>query len=754
MLLFLIVSACMLWLIPGEYNIPNSGYASMSSFFIIAPVLLLFLIPALSMRSFAEEKRMRTILLLKSRPITDLMIISSKITSLFFTVLITLLPTIIYVICIYFYGNPVGNIDLGAVAASYIGLLFLVVALISMSVFASSITSNQVIALVIGMLFCVFFYFGFNLIGLEKMSLLTHYQSIQRGLIEVQDLFYFLIVSFLFFCFTLVNLQGDVKKLLKNWSHNNTNRSLAILFLTAFIISFFFLNIRLDWTKDKRYTINPITKNLLHELTAPLEVEIYLSENLNPGFLQLQKATIALVNDLNSLSSQSIHYEIIDPYRKSKEFIQELAEIGITGISVNERTSSGKVVQNVVFPYALIKYQDAEIPVSLLVNQIGRSGEDNLNVSIELLEYQFAHAIQLLTQKKAKRIAFLEGNGELPDEAISEITDYLSYEYTIDRGILSGRQGELDDYDLVIIAGPQLPFSETDKFVLDQYLMQGGNLLFFVDGVKLQSFQEMRETGQTLAMANDLNLEDLFFNYGFRINPVILKDLQSIDIPVVVETESGQRDYIPQAWYYAPLLFPAPDHEITKGLSFVKAEFASTISFVGENSENKRVLLTSSPFARTLQVPSLVGTNELSKGFDRNYFNESYLPVAALLESPFFSAFRDRKMFFTQSGYPFLSESQTAKIIIVASSAILLNPLGYDIYSDTQFANREFVMNAVNYLTDNHSIFSLKNKSFQVQLLNKQKIQQDYNRLIFINIIVPPLILLIVFLILLGVRRR
>jgi ABC-2 type transport system permease protein len=735
----------MLWLIPGEYNIPNSGYASMSSFFTIAPILLLFLIPALAMRSFAEEKRMHTILLLKSRPITDSMIISSKIAALFFTVLITLFPTIIYVICIYFYGNPVGNIDLGAVAASYIGLLFLVLALISMSVFASSLTSNQVIALVIGMLLCVFFYFGFNLIGLEKLSFLTHYQSIQRGLIEVRDLFYFLFVAFLFFCFTLISLSPNARYF------DRKEKSAATLFLLAFV-SFFFLNLRFDWTCDKRYTINPITKNLLHELTASLEVEIYLSENLNPGFLRLQKATIALVNDLNRISPQSIHHQIVDPYRKGKDFIQELDEIGITGISVNERTSSGKIVQNILFPYALVKYRDAEIPISLLVNQPGRSGEENLNLSIELLEYQFAHAIQLLTQKKSQRIAFLEGNGELPEESISEITDYLSYEYTIDRGILSGRQGELDEYDLVIIAGPQLPFSEPDKFVLDQYLMQGGNLLWFVDGVKLQSYQAMRETGETLAMANDLNLEDLFFDYGFRINPVILKDLQSIDIPVVVE-ESNQRDYIPQAWYYAPLLIPALDSEITKDLSFVKTEFASTLSFVGENSENKKVLLTSSPFARSVRIPALVGMNEL-KDLDRNYFNESYLPVAALLKSPFVSAFHDRQQFFAQSGQSFLTKSQPSKMIVIASSNILLNPLGYDIYSDMQFANREFVMNAVNYLTDNHSLFSLKNKSFQVQLLNRSKIQQDFNRLILINIIFPPAILLIVFFILFVIRKR
>jgi ABC-2 type transport system permease protein len=207
MLLFLLISGCMLWLIPGSYNIPDNGYASLSSFFTLAPVLLLFLIPALSMRSFAEENRMHTLTLLRSRPVTLQAILSAKITALFITVAITLLPTLLYIIVIYFYGSPVGNIDLGAVAASYTGLLFLVPAFICLCVFASSLTSNQVIALITGMSLCVFFYFGFELTGLEKLGFLSHYKSVQRGLIESRDLAYFLAISCLFYLLTLFCLR-------------------------------------------------------------------------------------------------------------------------------------------------------------------------------------------------------------------------------------------------------------------------------------------------------------------------------------------------------------------------------------------------------------------------------------------------------------------------------------------------------------------------------------------------------------------
>jgi ABC-2 type transport system permease protein len=424
------------------------------------------------------------------------------------------------------------------------------------------------------------------------------------------------------------------------------------------------------------------------------------------------------------------------------------------GISVNERSGDGKLTQNIIFPYALVKYQDRQIPVSLLVNQPGRSGEDNLNLSSELLEYKFVHAIRLITQKESKRIVFLEGHGEFPEETVSEITDRLSYEYTIDRGILSGNPEELNGYDLVIIAGAQSPFSEADKFVLDQYLMQGGSLLCLVNGIQLHEYEELAQTGETLSRVNDLNLNDLFFTYGFRINPVILQDIQSLHIPVATVNDSGKTDYISKPWYYAPLLIPANQSEITKGLSLVKAGFASTISFVGENTANrKEVLLSSSPYAYTIPVPAIISLSETDRQPDKSYFNEANLPVAVLLQGVFPSVFKNRTSF-TQNYPAYLSESRPAKIIVAASDELIINPLGYDRYSQTQFANTEFILNAVDFLTDNTGMSSLKNKSLQLQLLNKQALQQDRNRIIFINIVLPPLVLLLVFLGLSWIRKR
>ncbi|MCL1938162.1 MAG: gliding motility-associated ABC transporter substrate-binding protein GldG [Candidatus Azobacteroides sp.] len=749
MFLFLAISGCLLWIVPGEYNIPDNGYAALSPFFNIAPILLLFLIPALSMRSFAEEKRMHTFTLLRSRPVSLSAIASAKIAAISLTVAAAILPTLLYAVCIYFYGNPVGNLDWGSVAASYIGLLFLVWAFVCLSVWASSLASNQLIALIIGMLLCSFFYYGFNLAGMEKLGFLYHYQSVRRGLIETQDVCYFLLISWIAAALIVPSLLSFQR------SFTNIQRWAVPIGLLLFILLGLCFSFRFDWTKDKRYTLSPISKNILKRIESPLHVEIYLTGKLPPGFRRLQESTLNLLNDFSTQAPQTIDYQLVDPYRQKKDFIAGLKEEGIQGISVNERTANGKITQNVIFPYALIRSRENQIPVPLLVHSMGRSGEENLNLSREMLEYQFAHAIQLITNKKPQRIAFLEGQDEWPEASVSEITDYLSYEYTIDRGKLSGRPNELNIYDLVIVAGPQTLFSENDKFVLDQYLMQGGKLLWLVNGVKIHSRDELVQKGETTSMANDLNLNDLFFTYGIRIDPVVLQDAQCLFFPVAVENESGQTDYVSKPWYYSPLLVPAPAAEITKGLSWVKTEFASVLSFVGDGAKRKEILLTSSPHAHTLTVPASISFAETDRKPDKQYFSESNFPVAALLHAPFTSAFKNRSAFFAKNGDVFLAESQpTAQMIVVASDEIIHDLQDYDAYSQTAFANKDFLLNCVNYLTDTVGVSTLKAKSLQMQLLNKQALQEHYPQVVFINVIFPPLLLIACIGILNGIRRR
>jgi ABC-2 type transport system permease protein len=739
-LLFLTIGGCILWLVPGSYNIADSGSASLHPFFALAPVLLLFLIPALSMRSLAEEKKMQTLALLRSRPVAIETLVSAKIAALWITVGVALLPTLTYVACLYFYGDPVGNVDWGPIAASYVGLMFLSLAFICLSVFASGLTSNQAAALIIGLLLCAFFYYGWNLIGWDALGFFSHYQSVRRGLIETRDLACFLLVALVSASLALFDVRTvDIRRMLY--------RALMATLPVAGLV----FNLRLDWTQDKRYTLGPETKELLKTLNAPLEVELYLTGPLNPGFTRLQRSTIQLLDDLNKLAPGKLHHRLMDPYRQGRDFIEHLNDNRMTGISVNERTEDGRLTQQILYPYALLKYGDRQAPVSLLVNQMGHSAEDNLNLSGELLEYRFSRAIQLVTQKRSRRIVFLEGHNEFPEETVSEITDRLSYEYTIDRGVLSGHPQALNDYDLVIIAGPQTPFSEADKWALDQYLMQGGSLLWLVSGAKIHSYEELTRDGKTLAIPNDLNLNDLFFTYGLRIEPALVQDAQCLEIPVARVDSSGQTEYLPKPWPYFPLLVPNSRAEITKGLSPVKTGFTSAITWVGEPRQVKReTLLATSTFARLTPLPAQIRLDTP----DDIPVRAEQQPVAVLLQGIFPSVFKNRIAFSEPGPSGVTTESQPARMIVIASDELITNPLGYDRYSRIRFSNEEFIMNAVNFLTDPDRLSILKNKSLQKQILNRQALRRDRYWIVALHVAIAPLLLLLLLGALSRIRRR
>ncbi len=772
LLIFLIITGSLLWIVPGEYNIPENGYASMSQFFVLAPFLLMFLIPALAMRTFAEEKRSHTLSLLLTRPVSLPKIVFLKLLAVWITVIIALIPTLIYVVWIYKMGNPVGNIDLGAVIASYTGLLFLVLCFSCLSIFTSSATSNQTVALILGLLLIGCLFWGFNLlsglfssgetqISVRKLGLLFHYQSVQRGLIDSRDMIYMLAVSCFFFLLTCYVIGLNFRS-----RFSITGIAVFLLICIAGILFQF----RMDWTKDKRYTISDVTKEILHQVKSDIVIDFYLDGKLNSGFVQLKKATLDMIDDFNRATSGKITVQTINPYQVTdKNFITQLNENGIKGIAVNEKDPEGRISQHVLFPWMKIKYDHSEIAVPLLVNQQGRSGEENLNTSIEILEYQLTHAIQTLTRKNVQKIVFLEGHGELDEQSLADLSDILENSYQIDRGTMTNDIKQLNDYQLVIIAGPQLPYSEQEKYILDQYLMQGGKILWIINGVQLQSAEALAIEGKTVSRVNDVNLSDLLFTYGVRINPVLIQDVQCMEVPVNVSSESTAPEYKLKPWNFAPLLIPNQNQPITKGLTLIKSEFASTLSFPGKTDleMQKQILLMSSPGTHLVPVPEIISLQEIDRKPDPAYYNQSYLPVAALLDGVFNSGFRNRLTpdSVKTNGQPFYSRSKPTQMIVIASEEIIRNennpnaqqgywPIGYDPYSQIQFGNRDFILNAVNFLTDDSGLMNIRNKLLTLRLLDRQKTVENKITLIGWNIIFPPVFIIISFLLFSWTRKR
>lgn len=513
--------------------------------------------------------------------------------------------------------------------------------------------------------------------------------------------------------------------------------------------------VRWDMTDDHRYSIAPTTRDLLQNLDAPLEVTILLDGELNAGFQRLQRATIELLEEFAEARGE--RREVRIGYRVSAEEIPQ----GIPPTVIHERTHKGQTAQTTIYPFALLTYKGKTAVVELLRNNRGLSGEENLNNSIENLEFAFVEVIHALTREKVEKIAFIEGHGELNERDVYDLSQALSYYYQVDRGSLGNEAGVLDDYRAVIIADPQEPFSETDKYILDQYLMQGGRILWVLNGVRFSS-DYLASQGKTPIIPLDLQLNDMLFRYGIRVNAALVQDLQCLPLPVDVSQNGQEPNWQPMPWTYAPLLLTSQASAITRNIMQVSATMASCIDFVGgDDGIQKEVLLATSSNSKVTGTPAEVDLS-LFEGTE-NEFQYAFIPVAASLEGVFPSLYAHLlPPEEVVMNAPLRKQSEKTKQVVVAAGSTIRNewqqgqplPLGYDRYTQTQFGNRDFMVNAVLYLTDDTGWMSLRQKEFALRLLNDQRAREQRVTAQVVSIIVPLMILAAVGGVVIAVRRR
>ena len=495
---------------------------------------------------------------------------------------------------------------------------------------------------------------------------------------------------------------------------------------------------RWDMTDDKRYTISHPTKELLRSLDSPLTVTVLLEGELNAGFTRLQKAASELLSEFSIYTT-----ERIDSRPLGASLVQ-----GLDPIVIHERTHKGKMAQTTVYPYAIVEYKGKKRLVNLLQNQRGLSGEDNLNNSIENLEYSMVEAIRGLAQTKVEKVVFLEGHGELEEHDVYDLTQLLAQYYQVDRGCLGNEAGVLDGYAAVIIADPQLPFSEEDKYILDQYIMQGGRVLWVVNGVKFSS-DFLASQGATPIVALDLDINDMLFRYGVRIRHGLVQDLQCLPVPVDVSTNPQQPNWQPMPWTYAPLLLTSQQSPITRNIAQLTATMASAVELVGgEDGIRKEVLLATSSASKLTAVPAQVN---LSMGVDdEQSYQYAYIPVAVSLEGEFSSLYAHlgAPESIVASAPTRKASVPTRQIVVAAGSAIRNEwqqnqplPLGYDRYTKTQFGNRDFMLNAVLYLTDNEGWLQLRQKEITLRLLNDKRAQTARIQAQVMSMVIPLAIL-------------
>ena len=555
---------------------------------------------------------------------------------------------------------------------------------------------------------------------------------------------------------------------------------IAIIILVNIISSFVFT--RFDLTSEKRYSLSDATKELLSGLDDIVYFKVYLDGDFPAGFKRLRNETKEMLDEFRAYND-NIQYEFInpsksqDPKERNDTYLL-LIERGLNPTDLQVKNKKG-TSQQIIFPGALVTYKAKEIPLELLKTQMGIPPEAVLNNSIQALEFNIANTIKKLSVINKPEIAIIEGHGELDKYEMADITNALSEYYNVERIKINEQLNSLAErsnidsvktriknkYETIIIAKPDSAFSDKDKFIIDQFIMRGGKVLWLIDPV-FACMDSIKNSESTVGIRNELNLEDQLFKYGVRINSDLVMDLNALPIPLRTGQIGNQPqiDFFP--WYFFPIITPLIKHPIVNNLNAIKTEFVSSIDTIGVSGIKKTILLKTSPYSRIVYTPALISLNILREEPDEDIYNKPGQPVAVLLEGEFESAFKniispvianDKEIGFLEKGVP-------NKMVVISDGDIIRNqlhipqgyplPLGYDQFTRQTFGNKELILNVMNYLCDDSGLISIRSRELKLRLLDKTKISNNKLFWQLLNTLLPVLLVIIFGIIWAWVRKR
>ena len=537
----------------------------------------------------------------------------------------------------------------------------------------------------------------------------------------------------------------------------NSLKKLGFLAIGLFLLNFasYYIYKRFDVTQDKRYTLSETTKKIIDGVDSPLIIDVFLEGNFPADFKKLQTETRQLLEEFSAYNS-NITFQFVNPIEKEEERVDVMKKFFAKGLKPINVTveDKGKQTQEVVFPWALANYGDKGAKVQLLKNLMGASIENQVESSVQHLEYVFAEAINKISKEKQRKVAVIKGNGELQDIYIADVLKTVFENYNVGAITLDSVAKKplktleaLNIFDLAIIAKPKEKFTEEEKQVLDQFIMKGGKTLWLVDGTNAEMENLYNETGSTLVGNNDLNLTDMFFKYGFRINPQMIKDERGTPLKLASGNQGSETQMENYNWMMAPYIYPASKHPIVKNMDGVKFEFCSPIELL-KSDVKKTILLESSRYSKIIGTPSVVSLEMIGEETsERDYINGGFIPVAALLEGSFTSMYNNRVLPFKDD--KFLNKSIPTKMIVISDGDVIKNQLdkgepielGYDKYTATYFGNKEFILNCVNYLLDDTGLINIRSKDVSLPLLDKQSVHDSYSQTQMLTVALPIVLL-------------
>ncbi|GAB2666214.1 Gldg family protein [Flavihumibacter cheonanensis] len=521
--------------------------------------------------------------------------------------------------------------------------------------------------------------------------------------------------------------------------------------------------VRLDLTAEGRYTLSSPTRKLLNEIEEPVQIDVLLSGELPAGFKKLAASTDDLLREFKAVGKSNIRFQFIKPGEGLNDtakaiLYDSLSRLGLNPTNIKAQTKEGEgQEERLVFPGAVIQHKGRTTAIDLLQGVSAAGGLESLNTAEALLEFKFANAIKQLNQDTVPLIGYLVGNGQPLTYQVQDLIENVLRKNYAFRILPIDSVGLIPPvFDALIITKPTSTFSDEQKIKLDQYVMQGGKLLWMIDKLYAEMDSLQRTQNEFIAFDRGLELDDLLFRYGVRINQDLLQDLNADKMPSVIGSVGGKPQIQLLPWFYSPLLSNYSGHPIAKNLDYVLTQFPNTLDTVEAKGIQKTILLASSQQARTLETPAKVSWNSVQTEEDFNTFNKSSIPVAVLLEGKFTSHYANRlsteqRTFITAQGQTINTQSPESKMIVIADGDIALNavtqnegplPMGMNPYTKFQFANRDFIQNSIEYLVDESGILETRAKDFSLRLLDQKKLEESKTNWQLINIVVPILLMI------------
>lgn len=568
--------------------------------------------------------------------------------------------------------------------------------------------------------------------------------------------------------------------MVKEKSHTTGNKKrdiislvilVAILVMVNFLASFYFK--RFDLTSEKRYTLSESTRNLLKNLDDEVNLKVYLDGNVNPGFTRLRNEAKEILDEFNAYSGNRVKYEFIIPGDgvTQEEAINIERQLYTKGLIPEELTirSNDKKTQSRIWPGAIVSYKGKESVWQIFTRQSpGISIDESINNSVEDLEYSLTNTLRKLQRTKRPEVTFLHGHDELDTLQTYDFMRTLSEYYKVNlANITPGRElNSLKGSDALVIAQPDSSFTDKEKYVIDQFIMNGGKVLWLIDPV-YTNLDSLRKGGFTIGINRPLGIEELLFKYGVRLNPVLVQDLQCSYLKMNTGFQKGQPKFELLPWIYSPLVLPDGDHPIIRNLDLIKFDYLSTLdTIVSAKGIKKTILLKTSRYSKTQPAPARIYLSIAQRRMKESQFINSYQPVACLLEGEFSSFVENRlpSALMNDTNFHHINHGKKTKMIVVADGDVAANdyqrttgqvyPLGFDRNTQQTFANKIFLLNCVNYLLDDEGMLQLRSREVKLRLLDKKKISLQRTKWQVINVAMPLLVIILFALIQFYLRKR